>query len=72
MRRYCVILPIRTGEAKELLGNRVFNCLDNSINKTKIFDDMNENIIKVINRDDVVFVKHNDIIFKKDHSMWLE
>ena len=39
--KYCVVLPLRTGEVKEILGNRVFHCVIKD-NNVEILDDNSE------------------------------
>ena len=67
---YCTILPLRTGTAKEILGNRVFNCKINN-GKVDILDDNYEIKIHEIELDKVQFVKPEEIYRQEDTTMWL-
>lgn len=71
MIQYCVVLPLRTGEAKRVLGDRVFHCKVNN-NKVDILDDNSERKIHEINLEDVKIIPFNDIQFKNDATMWLK
>jgi len=53
---YCTILPLRIGTAKDILGNRVFNCKINN-GKVDILDDNYEIKIHETELDKVQFVK---------------
>ena len=67
--KYCVLLPIRTGTAKEILGNRVFNC-EIKDGKVDILDDNTEKIHE-IELDKVQFVRTEEFYRHEDTTMWL-
>ena len=67
---YCTILPLRTGTAKEILGNRVFNCKINN-GKVDILDDNTERKIHEIELDKVQFIKPEEFYRQEDTTMWL-
>ena len=69
--KYCVLLPIRIGTAKDILGNRVFNCKINN-GKVDILDDNTERKIHEIELDKVQFVRPEEIYRKEDTTMWMK
>jgi len=69
--KYCTILPLRTGTAKDILGNRVFNCKINN-GKVDILDDNYEIKIHEIELDKVQFVKPEEFYRQKDTTMWMK
>ena len=69
--KYCVILPLRTGTAKDILGNRVFNCKINN-GKVDILDDNTERKIHEIELDKVQFVKPEEFYRQEDTTMWMK
>jgi len=68
--KYCVVLPLRTGEAKEILDNRVFHCTVNN-SKVELLDDNSERKIYELNLNQVKIVDFSDVYFKEDITMWL-
>ena len=71
--KYCVILPLRTGVAKDLLGNRVFYCIPNDI-KVDILDDETKKKIHEIDLNLINFVDPKDIYYSEEDgitNMWL-
>ena len=71
--KYCVILPLRTGVAKDLLGNRVFYCISNDV-KVDILDDETKKKIHEIDLNLINFVDYKDIYYSEEDgiiNMWL-
>jgi len=68
--KYCVILPLRIGKAKEVLGDRVFHCIVNN-DKVEILDDNSERKIHEMELNEVKFVDYTDVYYKDDVTMWL-
>ena len=69
--KYCVLLPIRTGTAKDILGNRVFNCNINN-GKVNILDDNIERKIYEIELNKVQFVRPEEFYRQEDTTMWIK
>ena len=69
--KYCVLLPIRTGTAKDILGNKVFNCEINN-GKVDILDDNTERKIHEIELDKVQFVRTEEFYYKEDNTIWMK
>jgi len=69
--KYCVILPLRIGTAKEILGNRVFNCKINN-GKVDILDNNIERKIHEIDLNGVQFVKPEEFYRQEDTTMWMK
>ena len=70
--KYCAILPLRTGKAKDILGNRVFNCEINNDKVVNILDDNGKNKIHEIGLDKVQFVKPEEFYRQEDTTMWMK
>jgi len=68
--KYCVILPLRVGGVKEILGNRVFHCTVNN-NNVEILNDNSERKIHELDLSKVEIVNFSDVYFKEDVTMWL-
>ena len=69
--KYCAILPLRAEIAKDILGNRVFNCKINN-GKVDILDDNYEIKIHEIELDKVQFVKSEEFYRQEDTTMWMK
>lgn len=68
---FCVILPIKKGIAKKILGNRVFNCkLENS--KVFIYDDEKKKMLAEKTIFEVAIIRSDTIKINNDKSMWLK
>jgi len=69
--KYCAILPLRTRTAKDILGNKVFNCKINN-GKVDILDDNTERKIHEIELDKVQFVRPEEFYYKEDNTIWMK
>ena len=71
MNKFCVILPIKTGDIGKILGNRVFNCRVDDNDKVMILNEQNE-VIKIIKSQECQFVNEYDFEIKESGYMWLK